>query len=81
MFAIVEFSDKEGGGLSLINSRWLTPRKKEVLWPPIRDSLQFNRILRDSNHVVDTETWKTYEISRIFYECGKFNYTVNIGYN
>lgn len=69
MFAIVEFAVKQGGCLSVVNSNWLTPRKKEVFWPPYKNNQQFVKALKNSENII-TETWKLYKIRKIFYETG-----------
>lgn len=69
MFAIVEFAVKQGGYLSVVNSNWLTPRKKEVFWPPYKNNQQFVKALKNSENII-TETWKLYKIRKIFYETG-----------
>lgn len=71
MFAVVEFDEEAaGGGLSVINTKWLTPRKKEVFWPPYKENNQFVRAVKRSEDI-NTETWSVYRLSRIFYETGK----------
>lgn len=67
MFAVVEFCDTQGRGLAVINSQWLTPRKHEVYWPPIKDSVQFNKAVRSLNQCIDVDTWIPYKLSKIFY--------------
>lgn len=70
MFAVIEFSPEQGGGLSLVNKNWLTPRKKEVFWPPYKEQAQFNKSLKKSEEI-NTETGRLYNVKRIFYETGK----------
>lgn len=69
MFAVVEFSEDEGG-LAVVKSSWLTPRKRNVFWPLIKDTKQFNKILL-SREDTSKESWLLYGIARIFYESGK----------
>lgn len=71
MFAIVEFIDQEGGGLSIVSKEWVTPRKKEVFWPPVKDQQTFNKLLKRPDQCVNADTWKLYKIKRLFYETGK----------
>lgn len=73
MYSVIEFDEsKEGnGGLAIINTQWLTPRKHEVLWPPIKDQKQFNKLL-SSNAEADATKWKLYSIRRCFYATGNF---------
>lgn len=68
MFAVVEFSEDEGG-LAVVKSSWLTPRKKNVFWPPIKDTKQFKKTLL-CNKDPSKDSWLLYGISRIFYESG-----------
>lgn len=71
MFALVEFSPTEaGGGLSIVNSQWLTPRRKQVFWPPYKDQKQFERSVKRTEEV-NKDTWTLYNISRVFYETGE----------
>lgn len=69
MFVVVEFEEGSGGGLAIVHSLWLTPRKKEVFWPPYKDNGQYIRALKRGEE--STDTWTLYTISRIFYEDGK----------
>ncbi|KAF5277456.1 hypothetical protein FQR65_LT15986 [Abscondita terminalis] len=68
MYSLIEFKDDEG--LSIVNSGWLTPRKREVFWPPVKDQSAFNKVVRKSE--VDSETWKLYSINKVYYECELF---------
>lgn len=70
MFSVVEFKECDGGGVALINSQWLTPRKKEVFWPPVKDTNKFNKLLKEKEQSIDTEKWSIYEVQRVFYETG-----------
>lgn len=65
-YSVVEFSDNSVG---IINSSWLTPRKKETFWPPTKDQKQYYKILRNPDP--DFTDWKLYEV-RCLYESGKF---------
>lgn len=69
MFVVVEFAESSGGGLAIVHSHWLTPRKKEVFWPPYKENAQYVRAVKRGEE--STESWKLYNISRIFYESGK----------
>lgn len=68
MFAVIEF--KEDGGLALVKSAWISPRKKDVFWPPTKDPNQYTKLVRSTEDSI-TEAWKLYEISRIFYQSGE----------
>lgn len=75
-YVVIEFSD--GGGVAVVRNIWLTPRKKEVFWPPMKDQRTFDKILEKTVHA-DTEKWKLYPIQRCLFETGEhkkenFNY-------
>lgn len=67
MFMVVEFEEGEGGGIAIVRNSWLTPRKKEVFWPPHKQSSQFTKTLMQDDPI-DPETWSIYKIKRCFYE-------------
>lgn len=67
-FVIVEWQDE--GGISLINEKWLTPKKKEVLWPPHKKSSTFNKALKE--HESPDETWEIHAIKRCMYQSGMY---------
>ncbi|KAK9754970.1 hypothetical protein QE152_g778 [Popillia japonica] len=66
-FPVLELTVEDGGGLAVVNSNWLTPRKKQVFWPPVNEQTKFNRYLKTES--VNTETWILYKIRKIYYEC------------
>lgn len=71
MFKVVEFEDSgDGGGLSVIREEWLTPRKKECLWPPFKVASKYNKCL--ATNTVPSDDWTIYPIKRILYETSKF---------
>lgn len=72
-FIIVQFTEAEGGGISVIHKNWLTPRKSEVFWPPFKDQSQYNKALK-KGEPVNTETWKIFKVVKCFYSTGKFVY-------
>ncbi|KAK4880406.1 hypothetical protein RN001_008552 [Aquatica leii] len=67
MFVGVEFHDDEGGGLALINEKWLTPRKNQTWWPPHKHSDKLNKSLRKGD-TPQTDTWKLYKLKRSFFK-------------
>ncbi|KAF5284928.1 hypothetical protein FQA39_LY16883 [Lamprigera yunnana] len=71
-FTGIEFSEHGGGGVALICSEWLTPRKRHCFWPPIKSSVQFEKALikRISTNEQD---WAQYEVSRCFFETDDFH--------
>lgn len=78
MFSVIEFTVEDGGGLAVVNSNWLTPRKKQVFWPPVNEQTKFNRYLKTES--VNTETWILYKIRKIYYECGRYLGNVSFRY-
>ena len=61
MYQVIEFEEKDGGGVGVVHSSWVTPRKKEVFWPPLKDSLAFSRVLKRGEKF-DENTWTLYAI-------------------
>lgn len=49
-----------------MRDEWLTPRKKECLWPPFKLMSKCNKCLTAGT--LPDENWKVYAIKRIFYE-------------
>lgn len=62
----IEFDDADGGGIAVISEKWITPKKKEVFWPPYKTQKAFNTALekRDSPE----SNWSVYRIKRRFFE-------------
>ncbi|KAK5639478.1 hypothetical protein RI129_011970 [Pyrocoelia pectoralis] len=62
----IEFDDADGGGIAVISEKWITPKKKEVFWPPYKTQKAFNTALekRDSPE----SNWSIYSIKRRFFE-------------
>lgn len=71
MYNIIEFDELAGGGLAIVHCNWLTPRKKEVFWPPYKDHGSFKRALRRGEQI-NEKTWSIYGIAHNFYETGKY---------
>lgn len=67
MYSLVQFKDIDGGTLSIVNTEWLTPRKCEVYWPPVKGTKAFERLLTCSPN----EKWPLYGVQRVFCETGK----------
>uniref|UniRef100_A0A1Y1LWW9 DUF4806 domain-containing protein n=1 Tax=Photinus pyralis TaxID=7054 RepID=A0A1Y1LWW9_PHOPY len=63
MFSIVEFDDDDG--VAIVNTAWLTPRKRETYWPPTKDREKFYKILTCDQS--NTSSWNLYKIKRVFY--------------
>ncbi|EFN62596.1 hypothetical protein EAG_06404, partial [Camponotus floridanus] len=60
-YVLIEFDD--GGGVAVVRKTWITPRKREVFWPPMKDQKTFNKVLENTLYP-DTEKWKLYSIVR-----------------
>ncbi|CAH0547151.1 unnamed protein product [Brassicogethes aeneus] len=64
----IQFEEQDGpGSIALIINNWLTPRKKEVFWPPYKTQFTFNRALEKKESA--QKNWTLYKVSRIFFEC------------
>lgn len=70
MFTVVQFDDKSGASLAVISTSWMTPRKKEVFWPPYKSTTTFKKALKKHEEVNEGK-WTLYGVQRIFYETGK----------
>lgn len=70
MFVVIEFED---GDLSIVHKKWLTPKKKEVFWPPYKDQAIFYRALKKVEDI-NTELWELFKVKKCFYETGMWNY-------
>lgn len=65
MFLGVEFRELDGGGLSLVHEKWLTPRKSSVWWPPYKNQDKFEKSLRRGES--PNENWTIYSISKTYF--------------
>lgn len=66
MYVGVEFPDEDGGGVALIHTKWLTPRKQEVWWPPSKQRV--SKALKKGES--PSHDWRRYNITRIFFKEG-----------
>lgn len=48
-YVVIEFSD--GGGVAVVRNIWLTPRKKEVFWPPIKNQRTFENFRKNNMQI------------------------------
>ncbi|KAL4718597.1 hypothetical protein ACJJTC_012099 [Scirpophaga incertulas] len=71
MYSVVQFSESEGGTISVILNKWLTPKKTEVHWPPNKDAKSFNKLLQHCSS--PNERWSLYGINRVFYETNELD--------
>lgn len=69
-FAGIEFEDADGGDVALINTSWLTPRKREVFWPPFKHQWQFDKAVK-TGMPPEENTWHLFSIKRSFFEVGR----------
>lgn len=67
-YLVVEFDREDGGGVGIVNSDWMTPRKRNCMWPPQKNSVKFNKLLTDGKH--PEEDWIVCRIARVFYRTG-----------
>ncbi|KAF5274637.1 hypothetical protein FQR65_LT16941 [Abscondita terminalis] len=66
----VQFADSDGGTVAVINSKWFTPMKREVFWPPYKTQHHYDNALKKGE--TPTDSWPLYKISRTFFECDDF---------
>lgn len=55
---------------AIVHLKWLTSRKKEVLWPSYKMTSRFNKALTLGEEP-NENSWQVYCVKRIFFECGK----------
>lgn len=65
-FVAVQFSSDHT--IAIIRKEWLTPRKSEVLWPPVKLQTEFDKAVKAAEP--PQENWKTFHIARVYFECG-----------
>ncbi|CAG9840758.1 unnamed protein product [Diabrotica balteata] len=59
-----EFDEKEGGSVAVVHQNWLTPRKKEVYWPPYKTQALYDKAVKKGDSC--TEDWQIFRVKRIF---------------
>lgn len=64
----IEFLNSSGDydEIAIIHKKWLTPRKKEVLWPPYKITSRFNKAL-SLGEEPNKDSWQVYDVKRIFF--------------
>lgn len=67
MYCVIQFDDSGSNSLAVVHETWLTPLKKEVFWPPFKDSKSYKRALCEGT-AIDAENWKLFGVNRIFYQ-------------
>ncbi|KAG5877424.1 hypothetical protein JTB14_012908 [Gonioctena quinquepunctata] len=70
MYVVIEFreiSDAGDNSEAIVRKSWLSPRKQDVFWPPIRNQKVFDKTLQSETHE-DIEKWKLYPVARCLYE-------------
>ncbi|XP_072395179.1 uncharacterized protein [Diabrotica undecimpunctata] len=60
----MEFDEKEGGSVAVVHQNWLTPRKKEVYWPPYKTQALYDKAVKKGDSC--TEDWQLFTVKRIF---------------
>lgn len=83
-FVGIEFCTEEvndSGSLAIVHSQWLTPRKREVLWPPVKtqgnfDKLHYHNYFDMKKGEIPTEKWQIYKIKKVVFTTGKSNITL-----
>lgn len=70
IFVGVEFVANDGGGVGLVHHTWLTPRKKEVWWPPYKQQASFQKALKKGEVPTET-TWNLCGVARSFFDISK----------
>ncbi|KAF5286254.1 hypothetical protein FQR65_LT12738 [Abscondita terminalis] len=75
MFRIVEFDDHDGGGVAIANSKWFTPRKRELYWLPYKEISAYNKALKKGEDV--NTDWKLFKIKILFYETAEQSSDLN----
>lgn len=76
MFVGIQFQANEGSQLALVHTKWLTPRKKEVWWPPYKLQEQYNRALRKGDS--PTENWRIFDVARSLFLEGRTHFFLEV---
>ncbi|XP_050502348.1 uncharacterized protein LOC126881809 isoform X2 [Diabrotica virgifera virgifera] len=63
-FVLIEFDDKDAGSVAVVHQNWLTPRKKEVFWPPYKTQGLYDKALKKGENC--REDWQLFKVKRIF---------------
>ncbi|CAG9769353.1 unnamed protein product [Ceutorhynchus assimilis] len=71
MYCVVQLDETGGEGLAVVHTSWLTPLKKEVFWPPIKDSKLYRKALVESEPV--ESDWTLYGVKKIYFQTGDLN--------
>jgi len=74
-YSVIEF--KGSLEVAVVCAKWLTPRKKEVFWPPYKENGIFMRALKKEEEL-DPKTWELHVVERIFCETGKLTFNMMI---
>lgn len=67
-FLGIQFSDDDS--IAIVSKAWLTPRKQEVLWPPIKKNKEILMLLQSNSE--PSADWPVFGIKRCFFECSKY---------
>lgn len=66
MYSVVEFTTD--GSVSVVRTEWISPKKREVFWPPEKDPTKFEKLLTKGKEI--TSDWKLYDIAQEFFDTG-----------
>lgn len=69
-FVAVQFASDHT--IAIIRKEWLTPRKSEVLWPPVKLQTEYEKAVKAAEP--PQENWKTFDIERFYFECGWYHF-------
>lgn len=65
MFVLLQFAENGDSTVGVVHSSWLTPKKKKVYWPPVRNQADFDKaILKGIPPTLNN--WGLYKVERIF---------------
>lgn len=70
-FVGVEFDERSGGGVAIINRNWLTPRKQEVFMPPYKYQPDFDMAVKKAEQPSDR--WRIFKLKRKLFESNEFS--------
>ncbi|CAH1106750.1 unnamed protein product [Psylliodes chrysocephalus] len=67
MYYVIQFDETGDNSVAVVDENWLTPLKRQVYWPPLKDTRIFRRALAEHQEV-DSEIWKVYGVKKIFFQ-------------
>ncbi|KAK5648208.1 hypothetical protein RI129_003100 [Pyrocoelia pectoralis] len=75
-FVGVEFIEDSETRVALVNKKWLTPRKTEVLCPPYKTQDRFNKALKQGDEPCES-TWALISVTKCVFECDDYGKAIN----